>query len=387
MTSTSPLDGPDRSRARTWAIGLADELASGTYDLEDPSLASGSAGAAILFGNVYARTPALRWAAAADEAMSRAAAGIVERLGTHGIGLYSGLAGVAWAELIVDALLGRTPIVNPAVTDALQKVVDDADEWPWELTAGMVGVGVYAAHCVELGSPPQLLTSICERLLRESRDGTWITDGDLLFGAGQTVRPPHYMDLGMAHGIAGIVALAALAAAPGGPPVANELLTRSVAALGDGNPANGPAVDNAHLQSSLPPRWCYGDFGVTMALTLAHQRQPYDAGLGLLASRAMDIVTSAPTVDVTDLGLCHGLAGIALILGRLADVTDDPRCVHACRAWSARLLDRLDTLGRAADVLDATDPRLLEGAAGIALALLSLADAQPSDWQRMLLLR
>jgi hypothetical protein len=45
------------------------------------------------------------------------------------------------------------------------------------------------------------------------------------------------------------------------------------------------------------------------------------------------------------------------------------------RSWSARLLDRLDTLAGAGELLDPTAGAVLEGAAGIALALLSLADA------------
>jgi lantibiotic biosynthesis protein len=381
----APLDPRNQTRARQWAIELADGLASGHRELHDPSLAGGSAGLAILFAAVHARTADRGWAQAADDAMARAAVGVAEQIRACGVGFYAGLAGVAWSELVVDALLGREQAVNRDVTEVLQVVVDDDDAWPWELTAGLVGLGVYAQHCVELGAPPLLLTTICERLLRERRDGTWVIDSDLLFGAGQSVRPRHYIDLGMAHGIAGIVALAAVAAAPDGPSVADELLSRSVAALSTGEAT--VAVDGDQHRSSLPPRWCYGDVGIAVALTLAHQRKPDDVNLGLLASRTRDRVTAAPTRGVAELGICHGLAGVALVLRRLAHLTGELRCVEACRLWSGLLLDRLDAVGTAGGVLDAADAGVLEGVAGIALTLLSLADPQPSNWERMLLLQ
>jgi lantibiotic biosynthesis protein len=381
--SISPLEPRDQARARQWAIELADELASGSRELDDPSLAGGSAGLAILFAALHARTADRRWAQAADDAMARAAAGVVEQIRGGGVGFYSGLAGVAWSELVAEALLGREPTVNREVTEVLQVVVDDDGPWRWELTAGLVGLGVYAQTSVELGAPPRLLTTICERLLRERRDGTWMVDGDLLFGSGQTVRPRHYIDLGMAHGIAGIVAMAAMAAAPGGLAVADELLTLSVAAL----TGEATVAGDSDQDRSLPPRWCYGNVGIAVALALAHQRRPHDANLELLASRTRDRVTGAPTSGVAELGICHGLAGVALVLRRLAYLTGELRCLWACRLWSALLLDRLDTLGSAGGVLDAGEAGVLEGVAGIALTLLSLADPQPSNWERMLLLQ
>jgi hypothetical protein len=49
-------------------------------------------------------------------------------------------------------------------------------------------------------------------------------------------------------------------------------------------------------------------------------------------------------------------------------------------------LNDLDTRGRPGDVLEASGAEVLEGAAGVALALLSLADPVSCGWERMLLL-
>ena len=68
MTAASPLVPADRVRARAWAAELADELARDGYELNDPSLAGGSAGVAILFADLHARSSAPRWAQAADDA-------------------------------------------------------------------------------------------------------------------------------------------------------------------------------------------------------------------------------------------------------------------------------------------------------------------------------
>lgn len=385
MEIASALDRRDQTRARRWAIELANELEDGR-DLDDPSLAGGSAGLAILFANMHSHTADDKWARAADDALARATAGVVEQIRAYGVGFYSGLAGVAWSEMIVDALLGREQTVNDDVIEVLLTVVDDDEAWPWELTAGLVGLGVYAQHCVELGAPPRLLTTICERLLRERRDGTWVVDSDVLFGPDQTVRPRRYLDLGMAHGIAGIVAMAALASTPDDPSVADELLSKSIAALSAGEGAS--LVDSDERPSSLPPRWCSGDVGIAVALTLAHQRIPRDVELGKLAARTREQVAGAPSNGVAGLGICHGVAGVALALRQLAHLTGEPRCVLAGRLWSRLLLDRLDAAGSAEGVLeDAAEVGVLEGVAGIALTLMSLADPQPSKWERMLLLQ
>jgi lanthionine synthetase-like protein len=69
---------------------------------------------------------------------------------------------------------------------------------------------------------------------------------------------------------------------------------------------------------------------------------------------------------VVDHALCHGTAGVALLLHRLAAATGDEAVQAAAASWGARLA------GAAPDQLPAA-PGLLEGRAGVVLALLALA--------------
>jgi lantibiotic modifying enzyme len=81
---------------------------------------------------------------------------------------------------------------------------------------------------------------------------------------------------------------------------------------------------------------------------------------------------------VVDAGLCHGTAGVALLFHRLAEITGDLAAAAAAATWGERLLGEV-----AADRLPPS-PGLLDGRAGVVLALLSLAGLD-RGWEAALL--
>jgi hypothetical protein len=137
----------------------------------------------------------------------------------------------------------------------------------------------------------------------------------------------------------------------------------------------------AHLRHSgarRRPSWCYGTAGIARALQLAalatgDDRARHDAETGLLGA-LRDPGQRALTVDGS---LCHGHAGLARIAARAADDADAPTAA-ALRSLAPELLD--------AAHLPTTDsgPGLLEGAAGIALAVLAPTGAPPTRWDTCL---
>jgi hypothetical protein len=94
---------------------------------------------------------------------------------------------------------------------------------------------------------------------------------------------------------------------------------------------------------------------------------------------------------VVDCGLCHGAAGIGHLFNRMFQATGHPVLRHAACHWFERALDMRrpgnGIAGFAAWSQEGwkDEVGILDGAAGIALALLAaVRDVEP-DWDRMLL--
>jgi hypothetical protein len=100
---------------------------------------------------------------------------------------------------------------------------------------------------------------------------------------------------------------------------------------------------------------------------------------------------------VRDAGLCHGSAGVAHIFHRLLHATGEDLFENASRRWYRLTLNRrrparpvagfpawsTDDAGR---IAWRPDPGVLEGAAGVALTLLSATTPLEPAWDRALLL-
>ena len=94
---------------------------------------------------------------------------------------------------------------------------------------------------------------------------------------------------------------------------------------------------------------------------------------------------------VVDAGLCHGSAGLAHLFNRMYQMTAEPLLADAARFWVERTLELCSAaLTRDASGTDAAQaawkgPGLLEGAAGIVLALEAACTTAEPIWDQMLL--
>ena len=98
-----------------------------------------------------------------------------------------------------------------------------------------------------------------------------------------------------------------------------------------------------------------------------------------------------------DAGLCHGAAGNGHLFHRLYRATGEPRLSAAARAWYGQALEyRQEGQGLAGFIswgmVPETEqggwiasPGLLEGLAGIGLALLAATTSVTPEWDRLLL--
>jgi len=359
----------------------------------DASLASGDAGLAVAAGyaastlDVAFQDPARRFLARATQA------------GADSLSFFGGLSGIGWAAEHLAPTLG-----SGNVGEALDRTLIERLDRPWErdvdLVSGLTGLGVYALERLPRPEAGKALELILGHLHgRAKPDGagvTWWSEASWLPETHRHLYPDRSINLGLAHGTPGIVALLA-AAGPAG-----DLLTRAVTGLllhrGEGGPSCFPRWA-APGEEPVPARtaWCYGDPGVASALLQAGMA----AGRADWTEAGVQVARAAAARDpaegrVVDAGLCHGATGLSLAFARMARVTGDDALRAAAASWAERAMDMREVSegigGFRSAVPDGdgvawrNDPSLLTGAAGVALGLLAAATDVEPRWDRFLML-
>jgi lantibiotic biosynthesis protein len=383
-----------------------------TREQANPSLANGSAGLAILFAYLDRVRCGYRDKETAvyflDQAMDAASEGPIDS------SLYGGVTGIAWA---IAHLRGSLFEANNDVTEAVDEPLQEAlSRSPWQgdydLIGGLVGIGVYILEELPSSSAFECLVHLVDRLnelARPTPDGiTWFTSPDLLPPWQRELCPNGYYNLGVAHGVPGVIAFLAQAYALDERKVRDvkkvrtkvrPLLEGAVAWLmAQESSSNGDSFFPNWIGPGIAPTssrvaWCYGELGIAAALLIAGNclsNANWKREAVRLARRA-----AARPFDqsgVTDCGLCHGTAGVSHLFNRMFQASHEPRFKNAAREWLERTLDmrhpEVGVAGYAAFRADhwRNEIGILEGAAGIALALLAAVTPIEPSWDRILLM-
>jgi hypothetical protein len=327
--------------------------------------------------------------------------------------LYSGFPGLAWVVEHLKGWLidgededGEDPGEEIAVS-----LRDHLGMSPWrgdhDLISGLAGLGVYALERLPRPWGKECLESVVARLAekaeRRPEGTTWRTVPEALIPQVAEIFPQGNWDLGVAHGVPGVIAVLAQACAEGLEDCARPLLDGAVAwtlaqRLPPGERSIFPhVVAPDRLPGPSRLAWCYGDLGVAVTLLLAARTvgEPDWEREALAAARAC-ARRPPETSGVVDAGFCHGAAGNAHLFNRIFQATGDPLFADAARHWLERTLEMKrpgeGTAGWVSwDPGDVTrggwqaDPSFLGGAAGIGLALLAAASPVEPDWDRLLL--
>lgn len=402
---TPLLEGTDAERA-TAAI---DEIAHGIakFEISDGSLANGSAGVSLFFSYRSFVTGADADVEAAVGYLNHAIDEVESTVMSES--LIDGFTGIAWTVEHLKKRLLEDDIgdddANAAIDDALNIILEVT---PWrgnyDLTAGLVGLGVYSIECLPRELPTACLIQIIDQLhdLSENTDDgiTWHTSPELLPPWQREIAPNGYYNLGLAHGVPGVVAFLGLAADSGiYPEKVRPMLDGAVQwllanRLPKGSPTNYGAWILAHEDIPEPSRsaWCYGDPGVACALLIAGRATANNEWLETSRQIAHAAATR-PLVEtgVTDFGLCHGSAGLGHIMNRFYHATCDSEFADAARYWYRHLLDNRRADGIAGfpsftTGIWETSPAMLTAAAGVGLSLLAATSNQPPDWDRCMLI-
>jgi lantibiotic biosynthesis protein len=332
--------------------------------------------------------------AALDELVATVLAGAA-----HPALFNDGLAGMGWVLAhVVDDGGGE---LLPSIDAALVRAVSTTP-WPgdFDLTQGLVGIGMYFLERLRGGRSDAardglaLVVAHLAAAAERTGDGRacWFTAPERLPAHIRQVCPDGRHDCGVAHGIGGVIALLGRAAALDDPPVgARELGEAAVrwliaqrmplGELGGRFPA---AILPGRPVEPARSAWCYGDLGLACVLWGADR---LGAPAGLAREIALEGATRATThYSIEDVALCHGSAGIAHLYNRLAQASGEDAFRDAARRWFEATIvsERMVELPGFA-LWGNHWPRLIDGAMGVALALLAAATPIAPNWDRMLL--
>ncbi|PKV89744.1 lanthionine synthetase C family protein [Streptomyces sp. TLI_146] len=373
------------------------------------SLAAGHPGVSLLFTTLAAD----RGGDARTVAHGHLAAATRADGGLHAAGLYTGMAAVAFAARLAatgpDAYRSLLTTLTPRIADAAvqrarhlrtaRSAGTGVASHQYDVVSGVAGLarlllaldprGPALRHCL------QALTDLTEPAA--TGQGTlpgWWSAG----GPGRDTPPSDYprghLNLGLAHGIPGPLAVLALALEQGvRVPGQEEAITRLAGWLVQrrSEDAYGPywamvVRPEDELAGVLPPSpptraaWCYGSPGVARALFLAGRALGEPAWRGT-AARSLHAALARPaaTRALEGAGLCHGTGGLLHIAALVAYEAADEELTARLPALAAEVRAGLDAL---------EGPGFLEGAAGAALALHTYAqrpDAAQLSWDAALL--
>ncbi|MFD5425343.1 lanthionine synthetase C family protein [Streptomyces sp. NPDC127084] len=275
---------------------------------------------------------------------------------------------------------------------------------------GLTGYGAYLLHRNPDGD---LLRAVLKYLVRLTEPitteagtvpGWWTKSGPS--GRADDRFPDGHSNHGVAHGIGGPLALLALAARRGITVPGHLGAIRTICAWLDrwsidtGRGTTWPywVTD---LRGGIPPQtgplrpsWCYGAAGLCRAQQLASMALG-DTDRQVLAENALISALTDPAqlAATNDSGLCHGYAGLAHVAARAADDAL-PTTAGQLRALIPALLHVIHPPGTDAEkaavalALAPEGPGLLDGAAGIALAVLAPSSTVPPStaWDSCLLI-
>jgi lantibiotic biosynthesis protein len=377
------------------------------------TLGMGHAGIALFFAYLAKSRPG----AGHDETALRYLEEAIESLSARAYpaALYHGVSGIAWVVEHFDGWLLEAEAEGDDLNEASDEVVLDRLAVPawtddYDLINGLVGFG----FCARARLPRPAATESLSHILRhleataevQPRGLTWWTPPERLWGPlREAAAPKGFYNLGVAHGVAGVIPLLADCCAAGVEAErARALLAGAVDWLLSQQLAASRFAFPDFVGPEIQPKgsmlaWCYGDVGIAGVLLRAARAagEPrWEEEALALARRAA--LCSEPDANVRDACLCHGEVGLGHQFHRLFRATGEPVFQQAALAWYQRGLARRRP-GEAIGGFVAREPRsfsgdfedvprrgFLVGSAGIGLGLLAALEPVEPAWDRLLLL-
>lgn len=379
------------------------------------SLGSGAAGMALFYGYLArAKAPGAEGhATRSDNLLEEAVQAVAET--SMSPSLYGGFTGVAWAaEHLYQLSRENVAIIDDGDEDMDEDIEEGllmALSKPWtgdyDLINGLVGIGVYALERIPRPSAVRCLEAIVDKLADAAEwhgDAVaWFTPPEMLTSAMLEESPDGYYNLGVAHGIPGVIALLAQVYASGIRDeralamlkgavrwVVSQRLTETVGSCFPAWVKRGTKGNSSRFA------WCYGDPGVAVTLLIAARATGFEewerTALEIAARAASAPMEAARVVDA---GLCHGALGLAHLYNRIYQAGGGELFADAARRWFLTGLEMRKAVGiggfeawhvdKDENFRWMPDPGFLTGVSGIGLAFLAGLTSCVPNWDRVLL--
>lgn len=368
---------------------------------DNPGILGGKAGIALLFGYSYLFSEREQDLDACYRLLGELADTMATTPMSHSFS--SGLAGIGFCFQHLEhigIIEGEDNMDLSLMDERIREGMElDLAAGDWDCLHGLTGLGSYLLERHKQNSQAEVLNSLVNSLadLREPGGPLWITKA---YSAEQTA---HY-NLGMAHGLPGIVSFLSKVYAAGiatdkipgliSPVVDFILSARYPAGSAYSFPGRVELEAGTEDAEGCRLGWCYGDLSVAFALL----HSGHSLGIREWKNLGIDIAlltTKRTTGDALcrDACFCHGSAGLLHQYNRLYQNTGLPEFKEAALYWLDATLNKfyhpeLPVAGYPYCDYDAVnntwpltaDPSLLQGAAGVGLVLLGLLGEQPPDW-------
>jgi lantibiotic modifying enzyme len=365
-------------------VCIGERLIAKLADLPDGRGLDGSSGFALAFAALADATGDDRYRQAAHECLRQAA----QAVDKPSIGLFSGISGLR----AVAALMSAQATQYLRLVEQCDAYVDSALPLPdaatvssfrdFDVISGWSGARL--ARYVNAASGPDRLLSLLEWLMID--DDRWCRVHPL------RQNDPPENDLGIAHGIAGILAAVVLTTEP---LESNHRLilhrqgsNLMMRAMRNESRVLWPAFAGSHRLVDQRA-WCYGTPGIAAALYWVGRRLS-DSAIATFALDALAAECATPpnAWAFWDHALCHGTLGCALIYASVGIASGEARLLEVVDALVNLVLEDIGKnenacWGLAPDVATPSLTGELVGAAGVALGLLTLAEASDSTWVRL----
>jgi lantibiotic biosynthesis protein len=319
-----------------------------------------------------------------------------------------GLAGLGWTI----AHLAKQGFIEADVAEILgdlteplrQSMMEYIGQGEYDYLHGALGIALYFLERNDLPETPAILQTLVKELDRKAQ-----TDdkGGLKWECELDIKTKKRgFNLSLSHGQASIIdILGRMVAAGYGGEQARPILDGAVAYLLNHElPQNsrGTVIFPSQIigNESMPGGrlgWCYGDLGAGQVLLRTGLRLGVKSWQekGLAVLHYSMLRRDPREASINDAGLCHGSAGVAHIYNRLWQETGDEAFAETARFWFDFTL-KLATFSDGLAGYKAwrtpeyggwiNETGLLEGVAGIGLAMISALYPLEPSWDRCLLL-